>query len=43
MKLNREVAALKKLKDKDNGFVDATPQKRIAMVWELTKECCKAY
>jgi len=38
MKLNRDIATLKKLKDKDNGYVDASPQERILMVWELTKE-----
>ena len=38
MKLNRDIVTLKKLSDKDDGFVDASPQERISMVWELTKE-----
>jgi len=38
MKVNRDIVTLKKLSDKDDGFVDASPQERISMVWELTKE-----
>ena len=38
MKVNRDIVTLKKLSDKDDGFVDASPQERIAMVWALRKE-----
>ncbi len=38
MKVDRNIVSIKKLTDKDNGFVDATPRERVGMVWELTKE-----
>lgn len=38
MRLKKNIEAIKRLKDNDGGFVDASPQERISMVWELTRE-----
>ncbi|HSG32060.1 MAG TPA: hypothetical protein VLB82_11015 [Thermodesulfobacteriota bacterium] len=38
MRLKKNIEAIKRLKDNDSGFVDASPQERISMVWELTRE-----
>lgn len=38
MKLNRRYATLKKLTDFDDGYVAASPQKNLSLMWELTEE-----
>jgi len=37
-KVNRKKCVLKKLREEDNGYVDADPAERVSMVWELTKQ-----
>jgi hypothetical protein len=36
--VQRDKAKLRKLSDDDDGFVDASPAERLAMMWELTAE-----
>ncbi len=40
--MNRQIVRKRKLADlkDDFGYVPGTPEERIAMVWELTKEYC---
>ena len=38
MKVIRNHAALKKMNEQDDCYVDASPQERIAFMWELTAE-----
>ena len=38
MKIKRNFAKLKKLTKEDDSYVDASPQERLAFMWELTAE-----
>ncbi|MFH1561978.1 MAG: hypothetical protein ABIF11_00970 [Nitrospirota bacterium] len=38
MKLNRKQTSLKKMTKDDDCFMKASPEKRIAFIWELTAE-----
>ncbi len=38
MKLNRNIATIKKMTKKDDSYADVSPKERILIVWELTKE-----
>jgi len=38
MKVIRNLTTLKKMTEQDNCYVDASPQERIAFIWELTAE-----
>ena len=41
-RLNRQITRKLRLEDlkEDYGYVDATPEERIGMVWPLTREVC---
>jgi len=41
-RLNRQITRKLRLEDlkEDYGYVDATPEERIGMVWEITKALC---
>ena len=38
MKVNRKITHLKKLTQKDDSFVNASPAERVSFMWELTAE-----
>ena len=38
IKLNRKHAVLKRMKQEDDDYVDASPAERVAFIWELTQE-----
>lgn len=38
MKMMRNHTKLKKMTKKDDCFVEASPQERISIIWELTQE-----
>ena len=38
MKINRQIAKLKKITKQDDCFVEGSPQDRISFMWELTAE-----
>ncbi|MFC1478085.1 hypothetical protein ACFL57_01340 [Candidatus Margulisiibacteriota bacterium] len=38
MKLDKKHAILKKQSKKDDSFVDASPQERLGMIWDITAE-----
>lgn len=39
MRVKRDIIQLKTIKEQDDsGYMDATPQERLAAVWELTAE-----
>lgn len=38
MKLQKEYTALHKMSKEEDNFVDASPAKRVSMMWDLTAE-----
>ncbi len=38
MRIDKSRAVIKKLKDSDSGYVDASPEDRVSFVWEITRE-----
>ena len=38
IKMKRNYTTLKKMTESDDGYVKASPQERVAFVWEITAE-----
>ena len=38
MRLDKSRAVIKSLKDRDSGYVNASPEDRVSFVWEITRE-----
>lgn len=38
MRLDKSRTLMKRLKDSDTGYVNASPEARVSFVWEITRE-----